>query len=154
MDVPGSKRTRCLSSFRPLRILGGAWHSKGKEEKVSYINSRKKQPKKLSLMCHPVWGNFRSVVHLSFSFLRFGWLYSVPTWCSKSSPVSSFLKETHMCLMGNIPGVVALLTSLKNITIETTIFFPKEGGNLMIPYCFTPSQGYFHKMEITAEGQC
>lgn len=36
MDVPGSKLRKCLSSFCPLIILGGAGHSKEKKKQIQW----------------------------------------------------------------------------------------------------------------------
>lgn len=119
MDVPGSKRTLCLSSFCPLRILGGAWQSKRKAENFSYVNNRKNWAKYIDINATiPFWwqctvqlqscSRFWITLDQRLSFFSFFLLldccrlFSIPTECSNSFAISSCLKESScMLLMGD-----------------------------------------------------
>lgn len=141
-------------SFCPLRILGGAWHPKGKENFFLY---KQQKETKILLICSSVLGNFRSVVHLFFffSFLHLGCrtLCSVSTWGSNSSVSFFFRESSPMYLMGYILGWGFCWLPLKNYYWNKQhFFFPREGGNLVIPNAFSPR---IHPQNgTTVEGWC
>lgn len=164
MDVPGSKRIMCLSSFCPWRILGGAWQSKRKTENFSYVNNdRKKLSQRKWHLCY--YSTLVAVVQyrsnlaaqfwvildqwLSIFFLHLGscrfFFFPFPL----GAPIPLLYKESSCTfLMGDSDLSVGLFCwsqnhfSFKKSLLRQTFFpscFPfKEIGNLVVPNDFSP----------------